>query len=655
MLQGFDNNLFTPRGEPLATCSLQHASRESFQHLLASLGLSGHHVVVLRSFAKKPQSMPLLQVFRAAVTKRIRVFDAEMANIEKKFVSITDDTAVSLLRLQDDIKPFLGPLVPLSDIIQQLERERHSNPFRYLELIHDAASVAQLECNEVNHLFLGQLFFECFQVYLRPIRKWMEEGELINDDKTFFVADAQTQISLSQVWEGRFRLRETSDGALYTPQFLQPAASKIFTTGKSVVVLKRLGKQHSADAQAPEPALDFESLIASDRGRFAPFAEMFRAAFEDWMQSKHHTASATLRHALFDQCGLWSVIAALQEIYLDTDGSRSDAFAFAIFKNLDIFNPRWHDRFTLTELAQEAFAGNADPHRITVTVTRDDSKDEMRIARRSVRKCLPFINMTYRMAWPVQIVISEESIAQYQAVSIFSLQLRRASYVLHRSYQQSGPSRHETKAEVIYYGLRSKLLWFCNTLRSYLANLVLAPLTSTLRDDLDHAVDVDTMIKVHAAFAKRLVAEACLGSKLDPIYQCMLDIFDLAIRLSDAHKREEVNREGAEAQGHPQQSATQTLGKSASPGGRRSHYKKTSEVEDASFMTEQGRDDNTIDADKDYTLVLREISSSLERHLRFITGGLRGVARASGDGPAAVKWDSLAEMLEAGVQRKKPW
>lgn len=577
-----------------------------------------------------------------------------MATIETKFVSITDDTAVSLLRLRDDIKPFLGPLVSLSEIIQQLEGEKHPSPFRYLELLHDAASVAQLECNEVNHLFLGQLFFECFQVYLRPIRKWMEEGELIDDDKTFFVADAQTQISLSQIWEGRFKLRETSEGALYAPQFLQPAANKIFTTGKSVVVLKRLGKRHSAETQAPEPALDFESLTASDRGRFAPFPEMFRAAFEDWMQSKHHSASATLRHALFDHCGLWSVIAALHEIYLDTDGSRSDAFAFAIFKNLDILNPRWYDRFTLTELAQEAFAGNADPHRITVTVPRDDSRDEMRTARRSVRKCLPFINMSYRIAWPVQIVISEESIGQYQAVSLFSLQLRRASYVLHRSYQQSGHSRQAARTEAVYYGLRSKLLWFCNTLRSYLANLVLAPLTSTLREDLGHAVDVDAMIQVHAAFAKRLLAEACLGSKLDPIYQCMLDIFDLAIRLSDAHKRE-FDRGEAELQDHPQPSATHALGKAASPGGRRGHYKKTSEVEDASFMTEQSRDDNTINAGKGYAEVLREISSSLERHLRFITGGLRGVARASGDGPAAVKWDSLAGLLEAGVQQKKTW
>ncbi len=68
---------------------------------------------------------------------------------------------------------------------------------------------------------------------------------------------------------------------------------------------------------------------------FAPFAERFSDAFSAWIESKHHTASATLRKLLFESYGLSSGLGALQLVYLMTDGSLSNAFAAAVFRHLD--------------------------------------------------------------------------------------------------------------------------------------------------------------------------------------------------------------------------------------------------------------------------------------------------------------------------------
>ena len=52
---------------------------------------------------------------------------------------------------------------------------------------------------------------------------------------------------------------------------------------------------------------------------------------------------------------------------------------------------------------------------------------------------------------------------------------------------------------------------------------------------------------------------------------------------------------------------------------------------------------------KSHAAVLREIGGEFERLLRFVAGGMRGVARVSRE-EAAGRWDLLAEMLEVGIK-----
>ncbi|ORY71667.1 Spc98 family-domain-containing protein [Pseudomassariella vexata] len=645
MLNGLPNDLFGPRGEPLTRFQLKHASWETCRALLGSFGEYGRQIQILRDFTSKPQKIPLMQVFADVVQKRLRYFDQKTSAIQCLLVDIKADTVISLVKLLQEVQPHVTPLLSLSNIIQQLDREKYPHPFRYLELLFESAGIAQLENNNSIYEFLGTIFFECFQIYLRPIRRWMEEGDLLEGDKTFFITKAKVQVPMSQVWQDQYRLRRTPDGALHVPGFLQPASNRIFTTGKSVIILKLLGRHETRQEQMPEPNLDFAGLGASEFGHFAPFSEIFNVAFESWMESKHHAASVTLRHALFDSCGMWSVLDALHHVYLMADGSRADALAFGIFNNIDLLNPKWHDRFTLTGQAHEAFATIVDSHRLSVSGSGHHAQEDIVVARRSVRHCLPAITIAYRMAWPVRIILSDDSIAQYQAVFTLLLQLRRATYVLKQQRLVSQAMSDSCPEQAIYFGLRSKLLWFTSSLQFYLLNIVIGPLTSKLREDLGRAEDVDAMIAVHATFSKRMLDEACLNSRLNAIHQCILDILDLAIRLEDTRKFE-AERDAEETQELSRLSVMRSPMDSGKSHGER--FLKVSEEEDESFLSEQDHSAVTADADRTYLEVLREIRRDFDKHLRFISGGLKGVARASGDA-AARKWDTLAEMFEVGA------
>ncbi|KAI0472073.1 Spc98 family-domain-containing protein [Xylariaceae sp. FL0804] len=645
VLLGLKSSLFDANGSSSLAFQLGHVSWQAYRSLMSSFGEGRRQLSLLRDFVKQRQQVPLLQVFQGAVERRLGLFDSRISGLQAQFVSIEQDIVVSLMRIYDDVKPELRPMMVLADTVREVQHSKHSQPFLYLELLFDRICITQLQGDTSVFNFLSQLFFECFEVYLRPIRLWMEQGDLVESDEVFFVSATPAEVPRRRVWSDQYELRRTAEGALYAPRFLEPAASKIFTTGKTIVVLKLLGKYRSTGEQMPEPSLSFEERGDSSVAGFAPFTETFSQLFEQWMQSKYQAASETLRQALFKTCGLWSVLDALQHIYLMSDGSRSDNFAGPVFNNIDLLNQSWHDRFSLTSIAQEAFDNIADPDRISVTLSAGSGDVDVKNVRRTVRQGLPMIRVAYRLSWPIRIVVSDEALVHYQSAFTLLLQLRRAIYVIHKHRLLSDGLADPTTEQAAYYAMRTKLLWFCGSLQSYLTTLVLEPLSTQLRDDLREAQDIDAMIASHSAFAKRMVDEACLGGKLDPIRECILDVFDLAIKLQDA-RQFESERVAEEMRELSRSSATSSPANAA---GKR--YMNTSEEEDETFLSDQDQSAMVQDTgpDQSYAERLREIRADFDRHVKFIYSGLRGVSRATGN-PAASKWDMLAEMLEVGAQ-----
>jgi gamma-tubulin complex component 5 len=655
MLAGLETSLFDSRCSPITKYQLDGVSWDSYKALVTSFAECGRKLAPLRAFAEHKEQSPLRQVFQDCVQKAMHSLDLELASIQTRLVAPEDDVVVSLMEVQGELAPKLAPLYVLADIVRQVLEERNTHAFRYLELLYDAVGLAQLQGDLATYQLLGTIFFECFQVYLKPIRLWMEEGKLLPGDRTFFVSQSPTKLPLPQIWKKQFNLLRTAEGNLHAPRFLRPAIYRIFTAGKSIVVLRHM-KQHESTTSkyraSVEPKMDFATVCPAD-SEFAPFSELFSAAFRAWIESKHHTAAATLRELLFSSYGLSQGLNALHHIYLMSDGARSDTFAWSIFRHLDDFSSSWRDRFTLTEIAQEAFSGCTEAYRLSAQVdTRGPARSAL-ASRSSVRLGLPTIRLSYRLSWPVQIVIPEEAIQGYQTIFTFQLQARRAISVLQHPILglQRSDAREGNMAS--YFLLRSKLLWFSNTIATYLSTLVLAPNTARLRTELCEAADVDDMIKAHANFILRIINESCQGPKLQPIRDCMLDIFDLAIRLEDAQSAEMARREEDDME-------VSRLSVMSSP------YKSPAKVKAWTKERKRVRDDDDEDDEplsgkwmarigkgpdsgKPYASLMRELNGDFERHLRFIAGGLRGVARASRE-EAAAKWDLLAEMLEAGIK-----
>lgn len=701
LLNGLPTSLFSPDCTPVIKYQMSNVTWDTHRALINSFAEYGRILLPLRNFCLTKHQVHLVQAFQDSVCQCLRAFDKQVALIQQRFVEIKADTVVSLIALEEEIRPHITPIVALSNVVRQLQEERFAHTFRFLELLYDNTCLAQLSGDERTYAYLGEIFFDCFRVYIRPIRQWMEGGELTAGDLTFFVAEASDSVPLSHIWSSKFKLRKSEEGQLHAPRFLQPAVRKIFNTGKSIVVLKHLGRfQHTQDHLAtalPEPILDFQKVCGAADVSFAPFAELFEGAFDRWAQSKYLSASSNLQAILFDSCGLGSSLDALQLVYLMSDGSLAEAFISSVFASLDAESTIWTDRFTLTELAQEAWSpcANFENYRLSVSVAPEHIfRDDPYRARCSVRNSLPGVRLSYNLAWPVRLVLTKEAIVGYQSTFTLLLQLRRAASILTTSSALLKSQRDTlmtTNELAAYHGLRARLLWFTNTFQSYLTTLVLVPEVARMRTDIRSAEDLDDMIDIHAGFTKRMVEEACLGPKLAPIRECMLDILDLAVKLEDVRQHEIKTREEHDkATTAPQVFSTpkwqqhQEAAAAPPPTVLRGLYisPKEKEREEDNTMMYFGRnninnnnhglwDDESSFATHDseggakiagvlaqdrrkkqtYAEAVSEIRADFDRHLRFIAGGLRGVARASADA-AAAKWDILAEMLEMGVRER---
>lgn len=671
MLGGFPTSIFDisvpATVSPSKSFVLRHASPEAFLEVLQSFAQQGSAILVLRTWTERSQTIPLLQSFQGSIFERLLRFDALLAAIQSRFVAPPDDIVVSLLAIQQEVLSHTRLLCRLSEIVKKVDEDPYGHAFRYLEMLYDATCTSQMAGDDEMYSYMGDLFFECLQVYLRPMRSWMEDGELNKDDKVFFIIETMGDVDPASIWESRFKIRRTQGGILHAPRFLHAAANKIFNTGKSVVVLKHLKRFDvlQSSREDVEPTLDFNTVCNPAMLQLAPFPELFDTAFDAWIQSKHHQASSLLRKTLFDSCGLHTALDALSHIYFIADGITGSKFTNHIVDRLDTLNKSWNDRFTLTELCRDTFGTlssvSADRLRIAVLPLHRKHQDVV-LCRQSL-KALSILEIRYHLAWPIQTIITPTAMTSYRRIFTFLLQIRRSTHILSRQrlvadtlMQTSG-----TDERSLYYSLRMRLLWFNQMLYYYLTSLVLEPSTQRMQADLKVAEDVDAMIQVHSAYLKTTIDQALLGSKLELIHKTILKILQLVIKLEDTQAANAAaDKETMEQQQEMMDLSMASLGlQTPKRKSRAQRFDRSVRRQQESSSDEEEEDINVDlsilsspynDHDEDTPFVekLRKLKLEFDRLIHFVASGLKGVARA-GTGREAKSWDTLAEILESGL------
>ena len=619
--------------------SLRAVSESSTTNLLRALADLGTKLSMVRRWLRKPGGLALQQAFQAALAVRIRGIDRELSTLEMRILDRIE--TITLSSATEGILNASRLMQSVATLLERVDEIDDSDvPFKILELLYEAACLEQSVGDIEGYRYMATLFIECFITYLKPVEFWMERGELSGDDRMFYVSRTEKDIGLDYLWRDQFCLVRATEG-LRAPGFLHLSAQKVLNAGKSVDFLTRLGYGAFEVDTTPkcDSSLHFDNILSKEGSEnLKPFSELFEVALDSWINQRYQYSSIRLCELLESQCGLQANLDALEYIFFCRNGALTAQALFPIFARLDGAQGTWNDRFVLTEMFRSAFGvlPCIDVRRISVR-SRGHSRSQMD-HRRSV-KALDSFSVHYPLTWPLANVVPPESAVVYQRVLVFLVQVQRAKYVLEQ--QQTRLPRACATSEVelkIAHSLRHRLLWFTNSIFTYLTASVLSKSTSQMRHDLARAQDVDGMIAIHDAYLVRLEDQCLLSKKLMPIHRAIIALLDLAVSFTDAHTLwtdqtlvSQIGRSTIWSGTHPKFPAHRVHEATSAS----SRYK-----EDVLNSNEDSGEPPVGDSTT-YLARLRVMHKTYARLHDFVSAGLRGVHRAGSESC----WESLADLL----------
>lgn len=533
MLQGLPTSLFWRRDNTIEVdCkyTLPHASDEALSSALRVFCSIGAKIDVSRRFTSGRQTIPYMQTFHRRIEDYLHSFDMILSEIQSQYLSPKATASISILKLLDDVRRESGLLLVLSDLVSDLKGQDPDQPVQCLDMLYDLVCMTQATGDDTEFRPLAELFLSCFETYARPIRLWMERGQLDSRYGTFFVGEDRKDAGLRTLWHDWYVLAESARW-MSAPKFLRPAARKMFTTGKTMVFLQHLEVLPDTIDGLKETSLSFEDLFpqALRSSLCLPFSTLLETAFDRLVDANHAVASNILRNQLDQQCGLWISLQALEHIYFCKDMSIFSTIDHTIFELIDQ-GGAWNDRFLLTELAQSAF--NVLPFiDASGLIVRSKASPNEPDRSRSV-EALQVLSFDYALPWPVANIVTKEAIGTYQRVSTFLMQMRRAKYtILKQRAQDDRAAGSRTNAHS--YALRHNMLWFLNTLYCHMTDLVISTTTESMRKSLSSSTDVDDMISAHRDYMTSLKCQCLLSENLSPVHEAVINILDTCIQFAD--------------------------------------------------------------------------------------------------------------------------
>ncbi|EFR01465.1 hypothetical protein MGYG_04473 [Nannizzia gypsea CBS 118893] len=542
MLRGLPTSTFSIHDDKIGinrNVSLSHTSQVAFQNLIGSFRNIGTSIQALRLFLKRPQRVPFMQTFQKEVEALVSSFDRYLSNEQSHYLYQPTPLSVSLLRLLHKVRRRVKVLLELARLIDKLNQNRSRENFRCLDLLYDLVCEKQAAGEDGQYREISRLFFACFENYTKPIRRWMQTGDLdVAQSSSFFVSTStNSRDDLQTLWHDWFSLNWQS-GCLYAPKFLHPSSKKIFTTGKSRVFLRHLGIEPLTTNLADPSLLHYDAICPSNQSlSLYPFAGRLDAAFNQLVDTNHIQASSLLKSELDEKCGLWQSFDALEYLYLGKDYGRYSVTDYRVFDLIDRGSRSWNDRFLITEFLRQAFSGLP-----CIDVTRligRSAKIPLHVFdshSRSVQ-ILKVISVDYTLPWPVANIVTKDSLNIYKRISLLLMQLRRGKYTLEKRWftkPHLSPDDEEERADrVLSFCVRHRLLWALNVLYHHFTEVVIARATREMVKAAKASADVDSMIEIHQSYIKALEAQCLLSKDFAPIHHALISLLDLCISFSD--------------------------------------------------------------------------------------------------------------------------
>ncbi|KAH9077070.1 Spc98 family-domain-containing protein [Lactarius deliciosus] len=268
-------------------------------------------------------------------------------------------------------------------------------------------------------------------------------------DDEFFIQATGLPILDPDFWTEGFTIREVDTEAYSSesvPLLLSLVGNHVLRAGKAVGLLRILDLPLSDDAEAKP---------ADHLSRYAP--------------------QERLAQMVASECDLWLHLAAIRGAVLHVEGRCPchTSQRLSSLKSMDSMQT-WSDfhflNNTFRDIMQKYTSSRMEPTLIRFSYS--GSRDQ---ALRRAVEAFDGLLVEYAAPFPLTYLFSLHSSSVYRSVFVFLLQIRRAKGVLERAHTWNTAARRKSIVsddDKITFAMRSKLLWFINTLLGFIVTHV---------------------------------------------------------------------------------------------------------------------------------------------------------------------------------------
>ncbi|RVX66466.1 hypothetical protein B0A52_09696 [Exophiala mesophila] len=648
MLQGIQTSIFNilPHAiEPEPRYRLKHLDAAASSSLLCEVAALGSEINSIRRWLHLRQESNVMQLIEDRIRENLSAIEISFSTMQDhvlqrlpsqgiesllQILQVARSTSLPLRRMLKVL-----PLLPPNDPVTALD-----NVFAFIDSTYC--------CHDEKTLELAlSIFIAALQLYARPLDTWISTGRIREDGVRLFISENPHPVERVTLWHNWFHI--TADDDTRIPNFLKQGAQNILTIGKTAAFLAQLQPGSGAfEAIEPLAASAKEAYNFAQQQSSTSFCAIFDMIVNRHLATALANTTAKLTMLLEEECGFSRLLDALEHVFLCRNGAVWQRFECRVFEQIDRCVEVWNDRFLCADALVDTFSSveSIDPELITVRSAHTSSRT-MESRRRSV-KILNALTVSYEVFWPIANVVLPRSIASYQKIALLLRQLRRVKFSLERRayFCTQNVSLGAGPVQKLAQGLCFQLSFFINTVYNHLTGYVIDSLTSSARARLSGTID--EMIAVHASYISAL-EHGCLCSKrIQPLREALVSTMDLGIRFTDVVSSpltQGLNSDDFEAGSYFSAHSHRYH--------KRSRVAESESSSDEDETSDGGEGYSTFILDEDTSILdeLVKVRADFKKHVAFLTAGLRGVARNSGE--MGDLFELLADALE-GVFPQAP-
>ncbi|XP_065363723.1 gamma-tubulin complex component 6 isoform X2 [Calliphora vicina] len=156
------------------------------------------------------------------------------------------------------------------------------------------------------------------------------------------------------------------------------------------------------------------------------------------------------------------------------------------------------------------------------------------------------LSLSYRINWPLNLVLNPETLEQYANIFKYLIRVRRISWILERAYQilkeavkQHGSAILKSPQYRHVQLIRHKFYHFVHALQNHITANALQASWKTFKDELMTTKTIEDIYRKHATYIKRILFLCMLNKRSAEFYNTIENVFKISLRFYNNLKSRE--------------------------------------------------------------------------------------------------------------------